>query len=179
MKKFFFTPSSFAINKAGGSQDEIFRQGTNKKSGGDGDSRPTTPDKYFLTQDQIDEYIKRDKIEQKGAQEIRLTNDLYNRVIVVECICVIFSSFSMALSVMLYELSDNKNHRETENSLQYYNAFCTFALSCAQYFKYNIYLKWFISRNLFSEHDSLLTTGWWRSMTFEIILMLLAPYPHL
>jgi len=31
------------------------------------DSRPSTPDKYFLTQDQIDEYVKRDKIEQKGA----------------------------------------------------------------------------------------------------------------
>lgn len=81
------------------------------------DSRPSTPDKYFLTQDQIDEYVKRDKIEQKGAQEIRLTNDLYNRVIVVECIAVIFASFSMALSVMLYEQSDNKNHREAENAL--------------------------------------------------------------
>ena len=174
MKK-LLSPYSFALNK----KDDIIRQLSDKKAGGGGDSRPSTPDKYFLTQDQIDEYIKRDKIEQKGAQEIRLTNDLYNRVIVVECICVIFSSFSMALSVMLYELSDNKNHRETENSLQYYNAFCTFALSCAQYFKYNIYLRWFISRNLFSEHDSLLTTGWWRSMTFEIVLMLLAPYPHL
>ncbi len=67
------------------------------------DSRPSTPDKYFLTQAQIDEYVKRDKIEQKGAQEIRLTNDLYNRVIVVESIAVIIGSFSMALSVMLYE----------------------------------------------------------------------------
>lgn len=163
----------------GGNQDDIFRQLTNKKAGEGSDSRPTTPDKYFLTQDQIDEYIKRDKIEMKGAQEIRLTNDLYNRVIVVESICVIFASFSMALSVMLFEMSDNKNHRETENILQYYNAFCTFALLCAIYFKYNIYLRWSISRNLLSEHDTLLTTGWWQKMSFEIILMLLAPYPHL
>jgi hypothetical protein len=37
----------------------------------------------------------------------------------------------MALSVMLYEQSDNKNHREAENALQYYNAFCTLALVCA------------------------------------------------
>jgi hypothetical protein len=85
----------------------------------------------------------------------------------------------MALSVMLFELSNEKDHDEKENLLQYYNAFCTFSLVCAQYFKYNIYLKWYISRNLFSEHDTLITTGHWKSMTFEIILMLLAPYPYL
>lgn len=118
-------------------------------------------------------------MEQKGALEIRLTNDLYNRIIVVEYICVLISAFGMGLSVILIETKNSKNHEAYEFVYQFYSLFCTIALIVAQYFKYNIYLKWYVSRNLISEHDTLLTTGWWKKMIFEMLLMLLAPYPFM
>ena len=30
-----------------------------------------------------------------------------------------------------------------------------------------------------TEHDTVITTGWWKKMTFEILLILVAPYPFL
>ncbi len=60
-------------------------------------------DSYFLRPDEIEEYRKNDEIEQKGVSEVRMSNAMYNRIIVVELISVFFATFSMVLSVLMYE----------------------------------------------------------------------------
>lgn len=43
-------------------------------------------DSYFLKLEEIEVYRKNDEIEQKGNQEVRMSNAMYNRIIVVELI---------------------------------------------------------------------------------------------
>jgi hypothetical protein len=139
------------------------------------------PDSYFLTQNEIEEYRKNDEVEQKGVQEVRMSNVMYNRIIVVELISVFFSAFSMIMSVMIYEMRSRGSVllENNEYIFRYYNLFCTFALVCGIYCKYDIYLKWYVSRGILSEHDTVISTGWWKKMVAEQILMLVAPYPFL
>jgi hypothetical protein len=42
-----------------------------------------------------------------------------------------------------------------------------------------VYNAWFVSRGLHTEFDTLISTGWWKSLAVEIVLLLISPYPHL
>jgi hypothetical protein len=66
-----------------------------------------------------------------------------------------------------------------ENVILFYNAFCSFSLVLAMYYRYHLYLEWFKNRNLLTKYDTLLSTGWWRMLSIECFLMLLSPYPFL
>ena len=47
------------------------------------------------------------------------------------------------------------------------------------YLKYKVQNAWFVARGLHTEFDDLLSTGWWKSLTVEVLLLLLSPYPYL
>ncbi len=134
-----------------------------------------------MRQDEIEEYRKNDEIEQKSNQEVRMSNVMYNRIIVVELISVFFTGFSMIMSLIIYESRDSNSKllQSSEYVFRYYNLFCTFCLVLSVICKYQTYLKWYVSRGLMTEHDSVFTTGWWKKMSLEIILVMVAPYPFL
>jgi len=104
---------------------------------------------------------------------------MYNRIIVVELISVFFATFSMALSVLIYESRVSVLLENSEYLFRYYNLFCTISLICCIVCKYQTYLKWYVSRGLMSEHDTVFTTGWWKKMFAEILIIMIAPYPFL
>jgi len=73
------------------------------------------------------------------------------------------------MSVIIYETRGSKSEllEKYEYIFRYYNLFCTFALVCCIYCKYDIYLKWYVSRGILSEHDTVFSTGWWKKMFAE------------
>lgn len=60
-----------------------------------------------------------------------------------------------------------------------YNLFCTLTLVVGQYFRYDLYLEWFIARGLLTEYDNLISSHWYKDLIVEQLLMLLSPYPYL
>jgi len=65
-------------------------------------------DSYFLKPEEIEIYRKNDEKEQKGVSEVRMSNAMYNRIIVVELISVFIATFSMVLSILIYESRSSK-----------------------------------------------------------------------
>jgi hypothetical protein len=61
-----------------------------------------------LKPEEIEIYRKNDEKEQKGVAEVRMSNAMYNRIIVVELISVFFATFSMVLSILIYESRSSK-----------------------------------------------------------------------
>lgn len=47
------------------------------------------------------------------------------------------------------------------------------------YFRYDLYLHWNKARGMLTEYDTLISTNWWRSLVFECVILVLAPYPFL
>ena len=60
-----------------------------------------------------------------------------------------------------------------------YNCFCTIGLIMSIYIRYDLYLKWNISRGTLIEYDTLWGTGQWKFLVIEILLVIVAPYPYL
>lgn len=108
-----------------------------------------------------------------------MSNAMYNRIIVVELISVFFATFSMVLSILIYESRSSKLLSTQEYLFRYYNLFGTISLICCIVCKYQTYLKWYVSRGLMSTHDTVFTTGWWKKMFLEILIIMIAPYPFL
>ena len=45
------------------------------------------------------------------------------------------------------------------------------------YFEYKIFLRWRKSQGKYSIYADLITTGLWKQMIFELIIVLFTPYP--
>lgn len=92
---------------------------------------------------------------------------------------VFFSLYGIGLSVLLYEMKNQPAIADLMNIILTYNCFCTIGLLSSIYFRYDLQLKWYISRGLLSEFDNLKNTGWWKSMLYEWLINVVAPYPFL
>ena len=55
----------------------------------------------------------------------------------------------------------------------------TVALEITLFFRYELYIKWHVTRGLLTEFDNLISTGWWRHLLLEQAIIMLAPYPFL
>jgi len=108
-----------------------------------------------------------------------MTNVHYIRVMVFEFISVFFATYGLTLSIIIYESKDSPTFEKHESILLYYNAFCTFALVLSTFLKYKVYNAWFVSRGLHTEFDTLFSTGWWRPLSIEMLMLLVSPYPYL
>ena len=62
---------------------------------------------FFLHSQDIKAYNEKEEIGQKGATEVRLSNECYNRVLVVEYITVFFSGYGIAIAIMIYECRES------------------------------------------------------------------------
>ena len=112
-------------------------------------------------------------------QDVRISNSFFNKIKVTEYVSVFFSVYGICLSILLYEMKDHSDIAETRNTVLVYNVFCTLALMLSIYFRYDLYLKWTISRRLLTEYDTLWNTGWWKQQIFEQFIVIIAPYPYL
>ena len=65
-----------------------------------------------------------------------MSNVMYNRIIIVELISVFFTSFSIIMSLIIYESRESKLLETNEYVFRYYNLFCTFSLFIAVLCKY-------------------------------------------
>jgi hypothetical protein len=54
------------------------------------------------------EYHRNNEEEQYLTTEVRVTNEYYNRIIIVEFISVFFSTFGVGISMVINELKLNK-----------------------------------------------------------------------
>lgn len=118
--------------------------------------------------------------EQLNSTEVRVTNEYYNRILLVEYCQLFFALFGVALSMIINEIKINLHISSTnEDLLNVYITISSFALVYTIYLRYIYYLKWQIYRGLLTEYDTLISTGWWTQMVTEQIMMLIAPYPGL
>jgi hypothetical protein len=108
-----------------------------------------------------------------------VTNIQYHRIIVVEYIICFFASISVGLSIAKYEFKDMEHDLIPNDIVLMYILFCTVGLMIAMYTRYILYLEWYQARSLLTEFDNLVSTGWWKDLTIECMLMLLTEYPHL
>lgn len=60
-----------------------------------------------------------------------------------------------------------------------YNVICSIGLILSIYARYDLYMRWHISRGLLTEHDNLRTSGWVKKFFLEIAINIICPYPLL
>jgi hypothetical protein len=108
-----------------------------------------------------------------------VSNQYYNKIIVSEYATVFFATYGIFLSVLLYEMKDTAGISDYQNMVLFYNVVCTIGLCLSIYIRYDLYLEWNKSRGLLTEYDNLRNTGMWKYLIFELILVVIAPYPYL
>lgn len=92
---------------------------------------------------------------------------------------VFFGMLGLVLSIAMHERKIIRGEDRNVNYLDIYNCICTSFLILSIFIKYNLQLKWSVSVSMYTQYDSLRTTGLWKSMAFEIILCSMATYPFL
>jgi hypothetical protein len=110
--------------------------------------------------------------------ETRVSNSLFNKLMVAEFCSTFFSMLGLIFNIVKYEQFLINPERQFV-FIGILNAFSTFFLIASVNIRYNIYLDWAKSCHLFTKYDNLINTGLWRLMSFEIILCSIAPYPFL
>ncbi|CDW71264.1 small-conductance calcium-activated potassium channel protein [Stylonychia lemnae] len=117
--------------------------------------------------------------EHNTGLDIRVSNELFNKIKLAEYASVFFSTYGVFLSILLYEMKDQENIEEYQNMILAYNCMCTSGLIFSIYSRHDIMLKWQISRGLLTEFDTISNTGWWKGMIYEMVINSVAPYPFL
>lgn len=93
----------------------------------------------------------------------------------------------LVLSIILYEFkkisdqedSDFQISNDVRTTVLTYNLICTILLVFSNYARYEIWLEWSTSVNMFTRLDTLVNTGLWKYMAFEMLINAMAPYPFL
>jgi hypothetical protein len=128
----------------------------------------------------LDDFDKVDYKMYLDTLDIRKSNEYYNRVVCVEYCSVFLAFFGASLCIIQNELSMEFDLSETFHYIMFsYIALTTLLLAFSIYQRYEIYLAWCVSRNLLTEYDNLISTGWWRKLSLELVIILMAPYPFL
>mmetsp|Transcript_1371 Transcript_1371/g.1802 ORF Transcript_1371/g.1802 Transcript_1371/m.1802 type:complete len:217 (+) Transcript_1371:480-1130(+) len=108
----------------------------------------------------------------------RVSNRYFSQLVIAEFSAVFFAYFGLALSIFKYEIQQRREEEEFSLNLALFiNTTCTLFLIFSLYVRYEIWLVWCKSVETFIENDTLITTGLWRTLVFEGIICLIAPYP--
>ena len=76
---------------------------------------------------------------------MRVTNEYYNRIILVEYCILFLAVFGVALSMVLNEIKLNLEiTTPQENLINTYITISTVALLAAIYLRYSLYLQWLV-----------------------------------
>lgn len=133
-----------------------------------------------LRRSKLHNFHEKSKEDHENLQKIRVTNELYNRIVVVEYVSVFFSTIAVALSIVMCELTlESEIDLDQLFVFQSYVPLITLIFALTLYMRYDLYLQWFKSKGLLTEFDSITSTGWWRGLVLEILMALIGPYPFL
>ena len=83
-------------------KDGFMQELASTKHGGQESSR--SKKEFYLNFEQMAEYHRNNEEEQYLTTEVRVTNEYYNRIIIVEYISVFFSTFGVGISMFINEL---------------------------------------------------------------------------
>lgn len=72
--------------------------------------------------------------------DIRISNELYNKIKILEFSSLFFAFFGVGLSMLLYEMQNISDVSILRNLVLIYNIFCTIGLVLSIYFRYDITL---------------------------------------
>lgn len=135
---------------------------------------------YFVGLEDLKDFQLMNEITSNSLHDVRVQNEWYNRIKVVEYVTVFLSCFGISLSIVRNELRDSLEiSLDNEYFVLQYDMIITFLLCLALYLRYEMYLHWHMARGLLTEFDTLYSTGWWKDMVFEQFFCLFAPYPFL
>ena len=99
-----------------------------------------------------------------------------------------FATLGLFLSIVIYELrlAQEKEEIIEDGSLKLairvsliYNMACTIALIISIYIRYDIWLQWSIKVGKYTQFDTLINTGIWKTMVVEMVINAIAPSPFL
>ena len=110
---------------------------------------------------------------------MRISNIFYNKLKIADYASVFFSTYGLSLCVLLFYMKDYDNIDRTRDMVLAYNSLCSIALIFTIYVRYDLNLQADKSLDLLTEHDTLWSTGEWKYMLFECLVVLIAPYPFL
>lgn len=102
--------------------------------------------------------------------DTRISNSLFSQMMTADFCSVFFGILGLALCICMHERKIIKNEERHLNYIDIYNQICTLFLILSIYIKYDLQLKWSISVCMFTQYDTLGTTGLWKTMLFEILL---------
>lgn len=132
------------------------------------DDGPEKDDQYFVGLDDLKDFQLMNEVSNNSMHDVRVQNEWYNRIKVVEFTTVFLSSFGISLSIVRNELRQTLEiSLENEYFVLQYDMIITLLLCLALYFRYEMYLHWYMARGLLTEFDTLISTGWWKNMVFE------------
>lgn len=143
-------------------------------------SEEESADDFFVNVKDLDDFTKVDYKQFIDMLDVRVADEYYRRIIVIEYSSVFLALFGIALSVVMNELHmEREIDHDTTQALLSYITISSLMLAFAQYLRYDMYLKWYTSRQLLTEFDTMISTGWWREFAFETAIIMLQPYPFL
>ena len=106
--------------------------------------------------------------------DVRIADEIFTKLKVSEYCSVFFACYSIALSILLYELPASSS-----SFLPLYSFISTVCLVLSLFLRYHLTLQLYIARGLLTHYDTLLNIGWWKPLLAETALCLLCPYPGL
>lgn len=125
--------------------------------------------------------------ERDGVFNIRISNYLHTQLTIAEFCSLFFAMLGLILSVFVYEFKKISDQSDGDirisNSMRTtaltYNFICTILLLFSNYVRYEIWLEWSTSINKFTRMDTLVNTGLWKYLAFEMLINAIAPNPFL
>lgn len=129
----------------------------------------------------MEDFHRDNEEEMLYQQDVRITNEMFNRIIACEYIQLFLAVFGIAMSIVINEIVTSTDQISTydENLMLSYIGLSNVMLAMTAYFRYDLYLTWYKKKGVLAEYDTLISTGWWRHMLLEQVLVLFAPYPFL
>jgi hypothetical protein len=125
---------------------------------------------------QIHNYLEE---QSKGAQDVRISNEHYSRLIVANFAATFFGAMGVALCITWNEYKYLANDKKFLDSMIIYNTFCTLGLVLATLARYQLELKWLQSRSMAFEFDTIKSIGTFWKCVAEVVFCLCSPYPYL
>ena len=98
---------------------------------------------------------------------------------VAEFCSFFFATLGLLLSILVYELRIAKGSDLGTIKLAalIYEVACTIFLVCSIYIRYDLWLQWAKTVEMYTQFDTLVNTGLWKYLMMEILACIIAPMP--
>lgn len=98
---------------------------------------------------------------------------------VAEFCSFFFATLGLLLSILVYELRLQKGSDlgTIKLAAKVYETTCTVFLSVSIFIRYDLWLKWAKTVDMYTQFDTLVNTGLWKYLIYEMGICFLAPYP--